>query len=383
MIARDEISKKFRQRFEDANRTLRSIKARDLRTAMTGRNAAFALGAALVVVLIWIFNTGGNDTNTAALRQSGASSPAAIMEEMSKTAVPDVSATPEAPAEKAAQPDPVNAEKSALEASVEKTEQEKEERRRAALADRTVQNPNFDESVEVDISTRSVAVTSGFSGQRIVVFGAVHNSLQASPQQGLYDVIVILEGMKTKLVSRRKSNVAGLWINTQSIQFESVPSYYTISSTRPIVEISTPQVFDEHGIGFRHIRIEPRAADASKLPRADLQTFRESIIRLKAKEGLYQRRPTGVEFIGRSLFRTSIDLPANVPIGTVVARTYLFRDAELIAENTAAVELQRQGLEALMYSFAFDYPLFYGMFAVAIAVGAGLAASAVFSRGAH
>ncbi|MBU1210127.1 MAG: TIGR02186 family protein [Alphaproteobacteria bacterium] len=294
--------------------------------------------------------------------------------------MPAEQADPAAPAKKA---EPADAQHSALEASVEKTEQEKAERRRAALADRTVQNPNFDESVEVDISTRSVAITSGFSGQRIVVFGAVHNSLQASPQQGLYDVVVVLEGAKSKLISRRKSNVAGLWINTQSVEFESVPSYYTISSTRPIVEISTPRVFDEYGIGFQHIRIEPRAADAAKLGPAELQSFRESIIRLKAGEGLYQRRPTGVEFIGRSLFRTSIDLPANVPIGTVVARTYLFRDAELIAENTAAVELQRQGLEALMHSFAFDYPLLYGMLAVAIAVGAGLAASAVFSRGAH
>jgi len=332
------------------------------------------------VLLIWIFNTGGEDADTAALRETGASSPAAIMEEMSKTAMPAQQADPAAPAKKTEQ---ANVEQSALEASVEKAEQEKAERRRAAMADRTVQNPNFIESVEVDISTRSVAITSGFSGQRIVVFGAVHNSQQASPQQGLYDVVVVLEGAKSKLVSRRKSNVAGLWINTQSVEFESVPSYYTISSTRPIVEISTPRVFDEHGIGFHHIRIEPQAAGANKLNPAELKSFRESIIRLKASEGLYQRRPTGVEFIGRSLFRTAIDLPANVPIGPVVARTYLFRDAELIAENTAAVQLQRQGLEALMYSFAFDYPLFYGMFAVAIAVGAGLAASAVFSRGAH
>lgn len=355
---------KFRQRFEDANRSIRSIKREDLRSAMTGRNAAFALGAAVVVVLIWVFNLGGGeDPTTTALRETGASLPSAIMEEMNKTAPP--------------------AEPSVLDAPAEEIAREKEERRLAAQADRTIQNPNFDESIEVDISTRSVAVTSAFSGQRIIVFGAVHNSLQASAEQGLYDVVVVLEGEKTKLTSRRKSNVAGLWINTQSVEFNDVPSYYTMSTTRPIAEITSPSILDQHQIGFNHIHIEPAGAAVGKMSKDELKSFREAIIRLKAVEGLYQRKPTGVQFIGRSLFRTSIDLPANVPIGTVTARTYLFRDAELVAQNTAAVELERQGLEALMYSFAFDYPLFYGIFAVAMAVGAGLAASAVFSRASH
>jgi len=364
MAGTGQFRQKFRQRFADANSSIRKIKREDLRSVMTGRNAAFALGAAIVVIVIWVFNVGGGeDPTTAALRKTGASSPSAIMKEMKETQAP--------------------AEHSALDTPAEVIEKEKAERRSVAESDRTVQNPLFNESVEVDISTRSVAITSAFSGQRIVVFGAVHNSLQATAGQGLYDVIIVLEGLKSKLVSRRKSNVAGLWINTQSVEFESVPSYYTLSSTRPIAGISTPRVFDQHGIGFNHIRIEPAAKDPKRLPPEELKSFRDGIIRLKAKEGLYQRKPAGVEFIGRSLFRTSIDLPANVPIGKVVARTYLFRDAELIAENTAAVQLKREGLEALMYSFAFDYPLYYGVFAVAMAVSAGLAASAVFSRGSH
>ncbi|MCH9806122.1 MAG: TIGR02186 family protein [Alphaproteobacteria bacterium] len=243
--------------------------------------------------------------------------------------------------------------------------------------------PGYDETIEIDVSTRSVGITSGFTGQRIVIFGAVHNSLQVSAEQDLYDVVIVVEGVKTPLISRRKSNVAGLWINTQSVQFKKVPSYYTISSSRPIEEISTPKVLNAHQIGFRHVRIIPVAADEGKLPKEQLAKFREALVRLKASEGLYQKHERGVDFIGKSLFRTTIDLPANVPIGPVVTRAYLFRDAELIAKNAAGVQLQRQGLEAWMHTFAFDYPLFYGLFAVAMAVSAGLAASAVFSRSGH
>ena len=84
--------------------------------------------------------------------------------------------------------------------------------------------------MQADVHTRSVAVTSSFSGIEIVVFGAVHNSRQPSAESGYYDVVIVLEGTPSRLVARKKSNVAGMWINTHSITFESVPSYYAIVS---------------------------------------------------------------------------------------------------------------------------------------------------------
>ncbi|MEQ1611825.1 MAG: TIGR02186 family protein, partial [Hyphomicrobiaceae bacterium] len=85
------------------------------------------------------------------------------------------------------------------------------------------------ETVQADVSTRSVAITSSFTGTEIVIFGAVDNSRQTSAESGLYDVVIVLEGTPTRLVSRRKSNVGGIWINTQSVTFEAVPSYYAIA----------------------------------------------------------------------------------------------------------------------------------------------------------
>lgn len=347
-------STSFRRRLAAVNQSVREIKPAQVRAAITGRNAAFALGAAFVVILIWIFNAGpgGDDDKTAALRGTEAVSPSAVVEDMTKPTTDDGADEEDSPA------------------------------RQAALK-RPKIDPLYQENVEVDVSSRSVPVTAGFSGQRIVVFGAVHNSQQASKEQGLYDVVVVLEGEKSPLITRRKSNVAGIWINTNSVKFKNAPSYYMISSNRPIEQISTPRVFDEHEIGFRHVRLEPVEGALEGKSEEEIQSFREALVRLKANEGLYQKRDSSVQFIGKSLFRTSVDLPANVPIGTVIARTYLFRDAELIAENTAAFQLERRGFEELMYSFAFDYPLFYGMFAVLMAVGAGLAASAIFSKGSH
>lgn len=236
------------------------------------------------------------------------------------------------------------------------------------------------ETVQADVSSRSVAVTSSFTGTEIVVFGAVDHSRQATAESGLYDVVIVLEGTPTRLVARRKSNVAGIWINTHSITFESVPSYYTILSTRPLDEVTNPLVLRENDIGFEYVRMTPVQGWETGVTTAELQEFAEAVVRLKQKDGLYVQEQYGVVFIGRSLFRASVNLPANVPVGPLDVRVYLFRDGQILSTYTARVRLEREGLELLLHNFAFNRPLLYGIFTVAIAVGAGLAASAVFKR---
>jgi uncharacterized protein (TIGR02186 family) len=115
----------------------------------------------------------------------------------------------------------------------------------------------------------------------------------------------------------------------------------------------------------------------------ELKSYRDAVVRLKAREQLYVQKDTGVVFIGRSLFRSTIELPANIPVGALDARVYLFREGKLLSSFSSRVVLERKGVERWLYGFSQSYPLVYGLFAVAIAVSAGLLASALFHRGAH
>ena len=239
------------------------------------------------------------------------------------------------------------------------------------------------ETVQADVSTRSVSITSSFTGTEIVVFGAVDNSRQSSAESGLYDVVIVLEGMPDRLVSRRKSNIAGIWINTQAVTFESIPSYYAIASTRPLDELADPVLLRENDIGFEQIRMTPIRGWETGLSTADLADFKTAVVRLKQKEGLYVQEQYGVVFIGRSLFRASIELPANVPVGPLVARVYLMREGQLLSTYTARVNLERQGVERVLYAFAFEHAFLYGLFTVAVAVAAGLLASTMFRPRPH
>jgi uncharacterized protein (TIGR02186 family) len=239
------------------------------------------------------------------------------------------------------------------------------------------------ETVQADVSSRSVAITSSFTGTEIIVFGSVDNSRQPSPEAGFYDVVIVVEGTPTRLVARKKSNV-GLWLNTASITFQSVPSYYAIVSTRPLDEIADPIILRDNDIGFEHVRMTPISGWETGVTTGELEDFKSAIVRIKQRERLYVERTVGgVVFIGRSLFRASIDLPANVPVGPLVARIHLFREGRLLHTFTSRVTLHREGLEHFLHSIAFGHSLIYGIATVLISIAMGLAATQLFSKSGH
>jgi uncharacterized protein (TIGR02186 family) len=245
------------------------------------------------------------------------------------------------------------------------------------------QQPGAKEAVQADVSARNVAVTSSFNGIEIVIFGAVDNSQQPSAESGYYDVMIVVEGVPGRIVVRRKNNVAGLWLNTSSATFDLVPSYYAIASTRPLDEITSEEFRASHGVGFQNLRFTPAFGQTQALSTEDLKEFRQAIVRLKQKQGLYIQDNYSVAFIGRSLFRATIELPANVTVGPFDTRVYLFRDEKLLSQYSVRLNLEREGLERHLHGFAFRFPTLYGLMTVAIAIAAGLIASTVFRKAVH
>ena len=113
------------------------------------------------------------------------------------------------------------------------------------------------ETVQADVSTRNVAVTSSFTGTEIVVFGAVDNSRQPGAEAVLYDIVVVIEGTPNRIAVRKKSQLGGIWMNTRNASFDGVPSYYAIWSTRPLDEIASEATMIGYEIGFDHVRMAP------------------------------------------------------------------------------------------------------------------------------
>jgi uncharacterized protein (TIGR02186 family) len=237
------------------------------------------------------------------------------------------------------------------------------------------------ETVEADVSTRSVSITSGYTGTEIIIFGTVENSRQPSPEAGTYDVVVVVEGTPAPVVVRKKARVGGLWANASAIRFASFPSYYAIASTRPIDELAEASVLNKNEIGFGHVRMMPSGSARNMPSDADeIARFRDAVIRLKQRDRLYVTADYGVTFIGRSLFRSTLTLPPNVPVGPLTARVYLLKDGKMLSTYTSKVTMERAGLERFLHDAAYERPLLYALAAIALASLAGLAAAFAFRR---
>jgi uncharacterized protein (TIGR02186 family) len=240
--------------------------------------------------------------------------------------------------------------------------------------------PAAPERVEADVSTRTIAITSGYSGAEILVFGAIENSRHPSAESGFYDVAVVIEGAPEPLMVRKKGRVAGLWVNTSTFNFNAVPSYYAVASTRPLEEFADVALLEDNGLGLEAVRMSAAADSAVRVSSEDLIAYKDAVRRLKQSADLFKRADYGVVFTGRSLFRATIALPATVPVGPLTARVFLFHEGALLSKYQARVVLEREGIERWLYAFAFERPFLYGIVAVLLALATGLAASTAFRR---
>lgn len=227
------------------------------------------------------------------------------------------------------------------------------------------------EELVTDISQHLISIQSNFTGAQLLLFGAVGGDATAER-----DIVIVVRGPDMPVTVRRKERIGGIWINYGSADFETMPGYYAVVSTRPLSAIAPAAVLQRYGIGTRHLNLRP-TGDAATRPK-DIKTFADAAIRIKSANALYREQPGDVLFLGSSLFRASIDMPANVPDGLYTARIYLFRDGSVAQAQTSTLFVNKAGFERLVYDFAQNEPLAYGIGVVIIGWFAGWAASAVF-----
>jgi hypothetical protein len=67
-----------------------------------------------------------------------------------------------------------------------------------------------------------------------------------------------------------------------------------------------------------------------------------------------------------------------MPSGDYPVHLYYFKDGILSGESEVMLRVEKKGIPKYLYSFAFDHPAFYGLFACIIAMATGIIMSLVF-----
>ncbi len=232
----------------------------------------------------------------------------------------------------------------------------------------TVITPVKAQDLTIDLSDPVVAITAGFAGTDVLLFGATR-------EEG--DLVVVVRGPQERHTVRKAERVAGVWINTQEATFVDIPAYYALASNRPISGFVNTVDANIHQIGVDQLTFIP---DQHQKPVDDIASFEKALIRLKQAEGLYSTDAIDLFYLGNGLFRTTIHFPANVAVGTYGIDVYLFKDGELMESRTSLLNVRKFGVEAQIYDFAHRHSLAYGILAVIIASVSGWLANAAFRK---
>ncbi|MCL6679078.1 TIGR02186 family protein [Sphingomonas sp. RG327] len=226
-----------------------------------------------------------------------------------------------------------------------------------------------------DVSARHIEIRYTFAGAELLLFGAIVYPGGRIPTH-TPDVVVVVKGPADSIVVREKRRIAGIWMNADSSRFRSAPSFYAVSSSRPISKIVDERTAAIYELGVQHLQLSP---GTSSLPdRA--RRFEAGLLDLRERQSLYSENSHGVEISGGVLYRATIQIPSQVPVGTYTAETFLVDEGRVVAAATRDIEIGKSGFERFVALAARRHSALYGLFAVLLSLALGWTAILVFRR---
>jgi len=226
-----------------------------------------------------------------------------------------------------------------------------------------------------DVSSRAIDIQYSFTGEELLLFGAILYPGQRLPDDRA-DIVVVLKGPVRPIVLREKSRVAGIWVNASSIRLRTSPGFYAIGSSRPIdklVDERTAAIFE---LGLANLSMSPSGFSEAK----KLERFEAGLTDLYRRSGLFVENPAAVEITEGVLYRARIPVPARVPVGTYRAETYLISRGRVLAVASRDVQIRKAGFERFVALAAQRHGFLYGLSAVFLSLVLGYGASAIFRR---
>ncbi len=226
-----------------------------------------------------------------------------------------------------------------------------------------------------DVSARNIQIRYTFAGAQLLLFGAIVYPSGRVPENPP-DVVVVVKGPVEPIIVREKQRIAGIWMNADSSRFRSAPSFYAVASSKPVSRLVDDRTAAIYELGLHNLQLSP---GTSALP-DKARRFEAGLLDLRRREGLYSESSEGVEISGGVLYRATIAIPSQVPVGTYTAETFLVDNKQVVAAATRDIEIGKSGFERFVALAARRHSALYGLFAVILSLGLGWTAAALFRR---
>ncbi len=154
----------------------------------------------------------------------------------------------------------------------------------------TAAAPASAERLIASLSSRTVEITSSFSGVELVLFGTIEGDETAEPPRRSYEIVATARGPRQTLVTWRKRRLFGIWVNADARILPDVPSYLAVLSTRPFDEIANPPTLRREQIGLANAVLSQKIGGrVVQVPPDD--PFRQAFLRIEGEHELYTEFP--------------------------------------------------------------------------------------------
>jgi len=226
-----------------------------------------------------------------------------------------------------------------------------------------------------EVNQNRVEVRQGFTGADLLLYGAVIDP-EGARGDATYDIVVVLKGPTEPIRLREKERIAGMWMNSQSTDFRSAPSFFAVASSRPVEEIVDERTAAIYELGTDFIQLSPSGV----IEPEEQARFASGLVEMRERLGLYKEDPDGVRIKEEVLYQARIALPSNVAIGNYTAETFAIANGRVLASATADIEVVKVGLEGQVVYAAQRYSLLYGLGAIVLSLSMGWLAGRLFAR---
>jgi uncharacterized protein (TIGR02186 family) len=226
-----------------------------------------------------------------------------------------------------------------------------------------------------DISARRIDIRYSFTGAQLLLFGAIVYPGGRPPTRPA-NIVVVLRGPVQPILLREKQKIAGIWMNADSSRFRSAPSFYAVASSQPIPSLVDERTASIYELGLGNLQLSPAGG---ALPEKE-RRFEAGLLDLRRRHDLYSENPHGVEISGGVLYRATITIPSDVPVGTYTAETFLIDEHRVAAAATRDIQINKSGFERSVALAARRESFLYGLVSVLLSLGLGWAAATLFRR---
>lgn len=217
------------------------------------------------------------------------------------------------------------------------------------------------------LASDHVDITAHFTGEQILVFGAIANK---------GDVIIKVTSPSQTVAMSQKIQSGPIWLDSGNITVKNTPGIMYLLTTRPISQIVAPQDIKKYGLSLRSGLENSKVEGTTQ----GMESWHEAFLRLKQSKRYYKEFDNAVTVVGDRLFFAKLTLPAKLPLGEYVLDTYLVRDGTVTAHQYSKLEVRQVQSELWVSNFAHQNPWLYGVSFTLLAIIIGLALGIMLRR---